>query len=67
MGYRKGVTKRFGEKIFNIMDSGEKNGEELLQLIHSYHKEASEEIAKAEELERNNNPNYGKEVEPESD
>jgi hypothetical protein len=28
-------------------------------LIHSYHREASEEIAKAIELEKNNNPNYG--------
>lgn len=61
LGYRKGVTKRFGEKLFDIMDSGEKTDEELLQLIHSYHKEASVEIVKAEELERNNNPNYGKE------
>jgi len=43
------------------LDSGEKSDEELLQLIHLYHKEGSEEIAIAEELERNNNPNYGKE------
>ena len=34
------------------------NGDDLLELIHSYHREASEEIGKAIELEKNNNPNY---------
>ena len=52
------MEQRFGKQLLKLLDDGEKSGDELLELIHSYHREASEEIGKAIELEKNNNPNY---------
>ena len=52
------MEQRFGKQLLKLLDDGEKSGDELLELIHSFHREASEEIGKAIELEKNNNPNY---------
>ena len=52
------MEQRFGKQLLKVLDDGEKSGDELLELILSYHKEASEEIGKAIELEKAHNPNY---------
>ena len=52
------MEQRFGKQLLKLLDDGDKSGDDLLEVIHLYHREASEEIGKAIELEKNNNPNY---------